>query len=122
MRSAEQRIASYNARMQSSQIDPTLSAVQSLAQANFAAYVVEFYPYQVQLRAILNGLGVDPAVFAGYEAFNGQAYRIYKTTAGDSAIAAAKSLVALWKARGLTEAKLKLIFEQIYSIVIPAAP
>ena len=59
MRTTAQRIAAYNARALSSLWDPVLSAVSSLAQANYAAYVNVFVPNQVALRAILNDEGVQ---------------------------------------------------------------
>jgi hypothetical protein len=43
MKTDAQRIAHYNARMLSSLVDPTLSAVNTMAVENFSAYATDFY-------------------------------------------------------------------------------
>jgi hypothetical protein len=96
MRTASQRIAKYNARMLSSLVDPTLSAVQALQQANFTVYVNDFYPLQLQLRALLNALDLAPWVVLSYEAFNGEMYAASKSYAGTLLASRATLLCDKW--------------------------
>lgn len=121
MRTAQQRIDAYNARMVSSQIDPVLTAVNQKAVDNFTAYEMDFYPNQVKLRTYLNNIGVVPIHFGPYEAYHGEIYKLSKTTAGATAIAQAAILVAKYTSLigPAAEARLKAIADDIYSIVVP---
>lgn len=121
MRTSEQRIAAYKARMVSSLIDPALAAVSELQKANFAAYANKFCPKQEALRVILNDLGVPTTQFFGYEAFNGEMFHLSEVTAGDSAIATATILVAKYVTWTLTEEVLIQIAADIWSIIVPPA-
>lgn len=96
MRTTAQRIAAYNARMQSSLIDPTLSAKAALQQANFDVYVNDFVPKQIALRAVLNDEGVGVYEVAAYEAFHGELYQLSKQFAGATAQTEFCVLVAKW--------------------------
>jgi len=82
MKTTAQRIAKYNARMLSSLIDPVLSAVQTLAQANFATYATEFVPKQEGLRAILSDEGISVIEMLAYEAFHNELYGAFKRYSG----------------------------------------
>jgi len=123
MRTAAQRIEKYNARMVSSQIDPQRSATTAAAQANFAAYTTEFVPKQLALREVLNAAGMDPARFGPYEAYSGELFHLWKTTAGASLIAAAAVVKGRWihvsRLGPGAEALLKTIALTVYSIVLP---
>jgi hypothetical protein len=96
MRTAAQRIAKYEARMLSSLVDPTIAAAQALASANFKAYVQSFYPNQLALREILNAAGLQPIVYAAYEAFHGELFHLAQAFNGASLVAAFETLVAKW--------------------------
>jgi O-phosphoseryl-tRNA(Cys) synthetase len=123
MRTAEQRIAKYNARMVSSLLDPVRTAVTADAQTNFAAYATEFTPKQVKLREWLNTKGIDPAYFGPYEAYHGEIFHLWKTTAGASLIKAAGAVVGRWahaSRLGIgAAADLKAIALDIYNIIVP---
>jgi hypothetical protein len=96
MRTSAQRIAKYNARMQSSLIDPTLSAVQALQQANYSDYVNDFYPKQLAMRAVLETYSMPVPMIAGFEAFHGEIYHLYKTVSGILLTAAMQIIVTKW--------------------------
>jgi len=96
MRTAEQRIAKYNARMVSSLIDPTLTAVNTQQQANFAAYEQDFYPKQVQLRAILSAYSMPQPMIAGFEAFHGEIYHLYRSVSGTLLTAGCQVITTKW--------------------------
>lgn len=119
MRTSEQRIAAYLARMVSSQIDPSLSAVAELQKANFTAYANEFVPKQEALRELLNALSVPTTDFFGYEAFNHEMYHLWKTAGGAAAVTTATILVAKYVGWGYTEAVLIQIANDLWTIVVP---
>lgn len=113
MRTTAQRIAAYNARALSSLWDPVLSAVSSLAQANYAAYVNVFVPNQVALRAILNDEGVQVIDFVAYEAFHGELFHLSQSFAGPALQAAYCILVAKWADSAHLDAAAQPILERI---------
>lgn len=121
MKTDAQRIARYNARMQSSLIDPTLSQINTLAKANFAAYENDFYPLQVQLRALLDSYGLPTTKYAAYEAYNGELYHLSKVASGASAIVMASAIELKYQTwLGIGEAAhLKEVALDLYGIVIP---
>ena len=123
MRTAEQRIAKYNARMVSSLLDPVRTAVNAEQQANFASYATVFVPAQEKLRTLLNAAGINPARFAPYEAFNGEMYHLTKVCSGAAAIAAGGGLVGRYahaSRLGIgAAALLKAIALDVWSITIP---
>lgn len=123
MRTAAQRIAKYNARMVSSLLDPVRTALQTQQQNNYAAYATEFVPYQQQLRALLDGYGIDTAQYVFYEAYVGELYHVYKTSAGASAVIAATAIQGRWAHASRlgvgAAARLKAIALALFNIIIP---
>jgi len=122
MRTAQQRIAKYNARMLSSLIDPTLSAMQALQAANFSAYELDFYPKQVAFRAVLATYSMPTPQIAAYEAFHGELYHLSKVTDGIMLTAAVTVLVAKWVDAAFlgagSAAVLKDIANTVYGLII----
>lgn len=118
MRTDSQRIAAYNARMQSSQIDPTLTAVSALAQANYTGYVAQFYPFQVALRAWLDSQAVHGAAAFFYEAFNNEMYSAYRRFSGTAFVTQATTLVDKYEDLGGARADLIAICLSVWSIVV----
>jgi len=82
MRTDAQRIARYNARLLSSLIDPTLSAMFTQQKANFASHASAFYIKQQALRVIINAQAIPPWAVFGIEAFHGELYKYSKQYAG----------------------------------------
>jgi hypothetical protein len=122
MRTAQQRIAKYNARMLSSLIDPTLSAMQAIQAANFTAYELDFYPKQVAFRAVLATYSMPTPQIAAYEAFHGELYHLAKVTDGIMLTAAVTVLVAKWVDAAFlgagSAAVLKDIANTVYGLII----
>jgi hypothetical protein len=119
MTGAADRIAHYYARMLSSSIDPTLSAVSALQQANFAAYAVEFFPLQQALRAWLNAEGISVFKFFAWEALNGECYRASRSTSGTAEIAEFVALQVKYVEMGLLQADIKDMVSSVWSVTIP---
>ncbi len=119
MRSDVQRIANFEARMQSTLLDPTVTAVAPLAVANYATYITEFYPYQVQLRTILLDESVKSFLYAIYEAMNGQYYHLWKVSMGNPLVADFTAIQVKWTARGADATISKRIALDLYGVTIP---
>jgi hypothetical protein len=96
MKSAQQRIAAYAARMVSSIIDPVLAVVKDKAQANFTTYVLDFYPNQLALRTLLADAGIPTVEYGAYEAYHGELYHLSKVTSGAGLVTAAQGLIDKW--------------------------
>jgi hypothetical protein len=119
MRSDVQRIANYEARMQSTLVDPTVTAIRDLAVANYQAYIVEFYPFQVQLRTILLDESVKSFLFGLYEAMTGQFYHLYKVALGNPGVADFTAMQVKWTARGTDATISKRIALDLFGVTIP---
>jgi len=117
MRTAAQRIAKYNARMQSTQLDPVLVVMNEQQAANHTAHVLYFYPRQQALRDLLSGQGLTTTEMFAYEAYNGELYHLVRTGAVGTALVAEKEvLVAKYTAAGLTPALLQSIALTVWEI------
>jgi hypothetical protein len=115
MRTAQQRVAHYKARMQSSQIDPVINAIKTQAVANFSAYANEFVPRQEQLRGLMDNEGISPVLYFIYEAFNMEMYGIWNRMSGNSLTNEASILVAKYKAFGGDESFLVNVANTIWN-------
>ena len=118
MRSATQRIDAYNARMVSSQIDPTLTAVEALQQANFAGYMADFYPFQVALRGWLDTQAIPGNVAFMYEAWNNEVYSAYRRFSGTALTGMVTVLVDKYEDYGILRADLIAAALAVWSLVI----
>ena len=123
MRTDAQRKSAYEARMLSTLLDPTGAAVVAKSVANFNAYVDEFVPMQLQMRAILNDAGISNFLFAGYEAYLGELYHLSLVTQGASLVVNATALEGKWASTARlgagSAALLKSIALNIFAIIIP---
>jgi len=105
--------------MQSSLIDPVLSAMQAQQQANFAAYTNEFVPYQVELRNWLSLKGFTGMIVFKYEALNGECYRAWRAFSGEARIAEFTALKAKYVAWGLVALDVSAMQLQVWSVIVP---
>lgn len=119
MKTVQQRVDHYTARMQSTLLDPVLSAMQAQQQANFAAYTSEFVPYQLELRNWIDNKGFMGSVTFAYEALNGECYREWKNFSGDARIAQFTALKAKYVAWGLVALDVSAMMLQVWSTIVP---
>ena len=96
MRTDEQRIARYNARMSATLLDPVRVALVEAQKAHYAAYATEYVPLQMALREQLGEAGVSIIETAAYEAFAGELYHLTKHFSGFQLAAAWADLVTKW--------------------------
>lgn len=118
MKTAATKIAHYNNRMTSSQIDPVLSAVNATAKANYAAHAIEYTPLLASVHNYLSTQGVPPESFFNYDGFAGEVFHVSKTCAGPAAVAAVVQFQIKWLLYGCTAPHMKAI-ALIFSITIP---
>lgn len=118
---AAERIAHYNNRMVSSQIDPVLAAVNVTAMANYAAHAIEWTALLAAVHNHLAANGVNPASWFLYDGFAGEMYHLVNKTGvtGAAAIAAANDFCVKWEALGGGLARLKAICAAVFSVVVP---
>lgn len=114
MRTALERITAYDARMQSSTVDPSLVAVNAQQMANHAEHVAFFYPFQLALRDWMNANGYSGNQAFAMEAFNGECYAIKRRFEGPAAVAQATVLVAKYTATGQVALDLKAVALQVW--------
>lgn len=118
MRTAAQRIAHYNARMQSTLIDPVLASVNAAAVANYTAYAIEFVPLQDQATTVMDSDGILGPVRLMYHAYNGELYGLTKRFKGTALDAVAQVLHDKYEALGCASATLITIASTVYGITV----
>jgi hypothetical protein len=119
MRTAAQRILDYNARMQSSLIDPTNTAVNPVAQANFTTKTMDLYAKQQQLVNILNSNAVVSYQWARWFAMFGEMYKAYGKMSGGTIVLRFIEIVAKWEARGVGHGGAVQVAFDIFAVTIP---
>lgn len=119
MKSAAARRAAYLARMQSTQIDPTLTATFAGQKSNHARHVGASYPKQLALRAFLNPLGLSGIAVFRLEAFSAEMYAIARRFSGPAASALALTLSHKYELLGVPDAHLCGVMENVWSISPP---
>lgn len=119
MKSAAQRIAAYEARMQSSLIDPAYAARQTDAVTNYGAYAVEWTALQQALHDYLDTNNVRLDSYFQYNAFASELYHIAARSSNGTAIASATDMYNKYIQLGLSDVHCKAIALALFSIVIP---
>lgn len=119
MRSAIQRRRAFDSRMQSSLIDPSLTAVNARQMTAHAAHVLAWYPKQTVLRDILNTRAITGPDAFQFESFAAELYRVSRRFAGPARVAAAGLLVDKYLALGLAVDPLTDIAEALYGVDVP---
>lgn len=126
MRTDAQRMAAYERRMLSTQIDPVLLVKNAAACVNFGAYTIDFVPNQTQMRVLLSDAGILPVKFGAYEAFHGKLYHLTKVCTGPALVAAAQILIDVWSDAGHLGAGAAVLLAQIagdvYHITLLGTP
>lgn len=119
MRTAAQRIAAYEARMQSTLIDPVLVAVNDLAIANFTTYAMDWAAVkQPALHTVLNNDGILGPVRFMYEAYAGELYALSLRYSGTALDAMAQIKHDKWEALGCTTGTLISIALNVFGITV----
>jgi hypothetical protein len=119
MKSLAEKIANYEARMQSSLIDPAYAARNADAQTNYGAYATEYTAIQQSLHQYLDTAGVRLESYFQYNAFMSECYHISKRAAGLTATANMSAVAAKYIQLGLSDIHVKAIALALFTVVIP---
>jgi len=121
MKTDAQRIARYNARMQSQLVGPAMATQLPTMVTNYGAYLDEFYLKQEACAQILSENDVALTLRFGYQAFNNEVYHATKVLSDDALATEVCILNAKYVALGLVEATLDLILVGVWSLPACAA-
>lgn len=113
------RIAKFNARMQSSLIDPVLANVQAIAQANYTVHALDITQKQIDTVAVLDIDDIGAAFRFLYIAFSNKLYHLSKFYSGTALVNEALIAHDYFVALGLATATAKKIALNVYTITIP---
>lgn len=79
MKTDQQRIARYNARMQSQLVGPAMGTQLATMTTNYEAYIDEFFLKQEGCAQILSENDIALSLRFGYQAFNNEVYHAVRT-------------------------------------------
>jgi len=116
MKSALRRRRGYTDRMQSSLIDPTLTATNDRQKLKHAAHIAALYPQQLALRAYLDAQGLSGTDAFQLEALSSECYALSRRFAGPAARAYALSLAKKYSDLGVTDAHICHVLTAVWSI------
>lgn len=114
MRTTQQRIDKYNAKVDSSHYGALMVAVLPLAKGNFAAAANTLEVIEAQALQILGEEGVMRIHYGGYLACLNQCWRMKLSGTGSSWQLACLVILNVWVARGLTQS----VLEELLSVVL----
>jgi hypothetical protein len=115
-----QRIANWNAMFKTDRVKAVLDDKRDQMYMNVQAVVPLLAAMELQVKQVLDGLGVSVAQYAMYLAFGRELWSMTrKEISGESAAMEADVLLQKWVARGLTQAVLEAIRTQVFNIVAP---
>ena len=116
-----QRIAKWDAKFKTDRIKAALDDERPNMYMNVQAVFPLLAAMELQVKQVLDGLGVSVAQYAMYLAFGRELWRITRNElSGESAAMEADVLLKKWVQRGMTQAVLEAIRTQVFNIVAPA--
>lgn len=120
MRTAQQRIDQYNARMEAGALKSSVAAVESLMEANFGAYANDWVPKSSATKDVLDTLGIGAALYFLYHGFSSEVYRATRTMAGESLKREAWAIMFKFVGMGCAQSVCESILSAVYTITAPA--
>lgn len=78
--------------------------------------------YQNQVSSLLGSSSVSSIVRSGYQAFSGQVYGLQVRMSGNALAMEVAVILAKWVARGLEQAVLEAIRDDVFGIPAPVGP
>jgi hypothetical protein len=116
MKTDEQRIARYNARMQSQLVGPAMGSQLATMVTNYENHVNEFQPKQQACAEILDREDVVVALRFGYHAFNNEVYHAVETLTEAALQTEVCALYAKYVSLGLTPATLDMVIIEVWTL------
>ena len=115
-----QRIAKWDAKFKTDRFKAALDDERPNMYMNVQAVFPLIAAMELQVKQVLDGLGVSVAQYAMYLAFGRELWRITRNElSGESAAMEADTLRKKWVDRGLTTAVLEAIRTQVFNIGPP---
>jgi hypothetical protein len=117
------RIANWNAKYNTERIKATLDDKRPAMLASVTAVFPMITAMELQVKQVCDGAGVPTIQYPFYLNFGREIWALTrKEVSGESLALEAATLIAKWKARGLTEAVLQAIRTDVFNVVAPVAP
>jgi hypothetical protein len=115
-----QRIAKWDAKFKTDRVKSALDDMRPTMFTNVQAVFPLIAAMELQVKQVLDGLGVSVAQYAMYLAFGRELWGMTRREmSGESASIEAKVLLDKWVARGMTQAVLEAIRSQVFNIPAP---
>ena len=117
------RIAKWNVKYNTERIKATLDEMRPTMLANVTAVFPMITAMELQVKQVCDGAGVPTIQYPFYLCFGREMWSLSrKEISGESLAQEAATLIAKWKARGLTEALLQGISTDVFNVAAPIAP
>ncbi len=115
-----QRIAKWDAKFKTDRVKAALDDLRPTMFTNVQGVFPQITAMELQVKQVLDGLGVSVAQYAMYLAFGRELWSMTnKGISGESAAMEADVLLDKWVGRGLTQAVLEAIRSQVFNIPAP---
>ena len=116
-----QRIAKWDAKFKTDRVKAILDDERPNMFMNVQAVFPQITAMELQVKQVLDGLGVSLALYAMYLSFGRELWSMTrKEISGESAAMEADIARAKWVSRGLDTAVLAAIRTQVFNIGTPA--
>lgn len=117
------RIANWNVKYNTERIKATLDEKRPGMLASVTAVFPMITAMELQVKQVCDGAGVPTIQYPFYLNFGREIWALSrKEVSGQSLALEAATLIAKWKARGLTEAVLQAIRSDVFNVSAPIAP
>ena len=117
------RVNNWNQKYNLERVNAILTEKRPTMLQSMSAVAPLIAAMELQVKQVCDGAGVATIQYPFYLCFGREMWALTrKDISGESLAKEAKVLVDKWKARGLTEAVLIRIRNEVFSIPAPAAP
>ena len=115
-----QRIANWDAKFKTDRVKAVLDDKRPNMYMNVQAVFPMITAMELQVKQVLDGLGVSVALYGMYLSFGRELWSLTrKEISGETAAMEADTLRAKWVSRGLATAVLEAIRSQVFNIPAP---
>ena len=120
---AAQRINNWNEKYNLERVNAILTEKRPKMLEHASSVVVLLAGMEMQVKQVCDGAGVPTIQYPFYLCFGRELWALSRRDiSGESLAMEAATLIAKWKARGLTEALLQAIRTDVFNVAAPIAP
>ena len=117
------RIDNWNTKYNLERVNAILTEKRPTMLQNMGAVAPLLAAMELQVKQVCDGAGVPTIQYPFYLCFGREMWALTrKDISGESLALEAATLIAKWKARGLTEAVLQAIRTDVFNVSAPIAP